>query len=176
MTKHIAIWVLALASTVYGDVRLPALIGDNMVIQRGEPVRFWGWADANESITIKASWGTEKQFNADAHGRWKLAFDGPKDVGPHQITVQGKNTIELKDVLSGDVWVCTGQSNMEWPVERCAYAAQDIASADNPRIRLFKMKRAYSDHREGDCHGNCSSPHHDLPNTSAPWDITLANS
>ena len=127
-------------STVFADVKLPHVIGSNMVLQRDIPVPIWGWADADEEITVML--GEHKvSTKADAKGNWQVKFPAMSAGGPHQMTVSGKNTIELTDVLVGEVWVCSGQSNMEWSVSRSNNGEAEIASANYPQIRLFHVPK-----------------------------------
>ena len=113
-------------STVFADVKLPHVIGSNMVLQRDIPVPIWGWADADEKITVML--GEHKvSTKADAKGNWQVKFPAMSAGGPHQMTVSGKNTIELTNVLVGEVWICSGQSNMEWSVSRSNNGEAEIA-------------------------------------------------
>ncbi len=142
-------WLL-FASVGWSDVRLPAVFGDHMVLQREAPVPVWGWADAGETVTVTVA-GQTKTATAGADGKWSLALDPLKSGGePLELTVAGKNSRTLKDILVGEVWVGSGQSNMEWAVQTALEAEQEIASATEPQIRLFKMKRRVSDQPEED--------------------------
>jgi sialate O-acetylesterase len=123
------------------DVKLPRLIDSHMVLQRDMPVRLWGWADADEevSVTIGKNSATAK---ANAEGKWKVELPAMKvDGKAHAITIQGKNKIELTDILVGEVWVGSGQSNMEWQLRSSAGSAEAIAAANHPNIRLFHVPK-----------------------------------
>ena len=153
---HVAVCLAVLISGISSaraDVRLPAVFSDNMVLQRGEPVPVWGWADADEKITVRFG-GQKKTTKADGKGRWHLALD-PLEVKkkPRTLTVAGGNTLKFRNVLVGEVWICSGQSNMEWPVSSSNDSAQEIASADYPRIRLLTVKRATADQPKQDFKG-----------------------
>ena len=127
-------------STVFADVKLPHVIGSNMVLQRDIPVLIWGWADADEEITVML--GEHKvSTKADAKGNWQVKFPAMSAGGPHQMTVSGKNTIELTNVLVGEVWICSGQSNMALSVSRSNNGEAEIASANYPQIRLFHVPK-----------------------------------
>ncbi|MEL6107553.1 MAG: sialate O-acetylesterase, partial [Planctomycetota bacterium] len=137
--------LLLLSTLVTGiasaDVRLPGFFGDHMVLQQQKPIRVWGWAEEGESVTVTVG---EKTANAKAatDGKWSVelpALDASYE--PLELIVEGKNRIELKDVLIGEVWLCSGQSNMEWPVRASRDAAQEIASANHPMIRHIKIAR-----------------------------------
>ncbi|MGE5295300.1 MAG: sialate O-acetylesterase [Solirubrobacterales bacterium] len=146
--------LLLLASVGTADIRLPAIVGDNMVLQQGRKVPLWGWADPGETVSIKVSWKADEQrVTAGKDGKWKLAVQAPAVGGPYEITLTGKNTIALKDILCGEVWVCSGQSNMEWPVASAASGDQEVASAECPKIRLFTVQKKIAATPEADCVG-----------------------
>ncbi len=134
-----------LARPLPADVRLPAVLGDHMVLQQNSPVALWGWADAMERVTVTASWdGKPATVTADTEGRWRVILKSDNAGGPHTVTLVGNNTITLRDVLLGEVWLASGQSNMEWPVASSLNATEEIASAEHPQIRLFTVERASS--------------------------------
>ncbi len=145
---------LVSAAPSQADVRLPAVIGDNMVLQGGGRVSFWGWADPNEEVEIRMSWSDAvAQIQAEEDGTWDLRMPAPEFGGPYEMTFKGKNTIELKNILVGEVWVCSGQSNMQWTVQNSANAEQEIAAARYPKIRLFSVARKVADSPQPDCEG-----------------------
>ncbi len=125
---------------VFSDIRLPSVISDNMVLQRNEVVTIWGWADPGETVHLKADWQWffGSSVAADKDGKWQIDLRTPGDKSPHKIKIKGKNTITLENVLLGEVWLCSGQSNMYWPVERSDNAEQETGSADYPKIRLIQ--------------------------------------
>jgi sialate O-acetylesterase len=135
--------VLVLAGVLSADVRLPSVISDNMVLQQGKAVPIWGWADANETITVTGSWGSGKwETTADQDGKWMVKIDTGKAGGPYEMTVSGKNPITVKNILIGEVWVCSGQSNMEFTVKQAKNSAEEMADANNyPQIRSFTVGR-----------------------------------
>jgi sialate O-acetylesterase len=96
------------------DVTLPYILSDNMVLQRDIPVSIWGWAKPGEKVTV-AILKQKVSVKADAKGEWKAKLNPLPAGGPFEVTITGKNTIILKNILAGDVWVCSGQSNMEFP-------------------------------------------------------------
>ena len=132
------------AALVRADVRLPAVFGDNMVLQAGARVPVWGWADPGEEVHVLVHQQVRKTV-AGPDGRWQVEFEPLSYGGPVKFVVEGKNRIELHNVLVGEVWVCSGQSNMEWPVARAANAESEIAAANYPEIRLFKVAKVVSD-------------------------------
>jgi sialate O-acetylesterase len=125
------------------DVRLPALIGDNMVLQQGRKARVWGKAAPGEQVTVAIAGHTERAV-ADAAGRWET-FVGPlKAGGPFTLTIAGRNTLTINNVLVGEVWVCSGQSNMEFHLSQANGGMQAAAEANYPEMRLFTVRRATS--------------------------------
>ncbi|QEC51645.1 sialate O-acetylesterase [Anseongella ginsenosidimutans] len=125
------------------DIRLPKLVGDNMVLQRDLPIHVWGWADPGEKIEITFH-GKSYQATADAAGNWEATLKKMKAGGPYEMVLSGNNRIELKNILVGDVWVCSGQSNMEWPVSQAMNPEEEIKNASYPKIRLFTVKKKTS--------------------------------
>ena len=126
----VAAWAVVAAAAV----RLPVVIGDNMVLQRGQPVPIWGWADADEKVTVTIL-GQTKSVRPDAKGKWMIRLDALDTGGPHIMTVIRKNTITLKNVLVGEVWLCSGQSNMGF---NCGdpKISGEIKGVNYPQIRL----------------------------------------
>jgi sialate O-acetylesterase len=120
-------FAFALSTSSYADVTLPSLLADHMVIQRGFPVHLWGMAAPSESVAVTFR-GETKSTNADELGRWSLYLSPGEAGGPFQITVKAANTITLNDVLVGDVWVASGQSNMEFPMKELTNADAEIAN------------------------------------------------
>ena len=131
---------LAVPST-QAEVTVPAIVGDGMVLQRESDAPIWGWAAAEEAVTVQGSWSEHPvRVVADPRGRWTARIPTPAAGGPYTLTITGAtNTIKCDDVLVGEVWLCSGQSNMEWPLTKTRNAADEIAAADHPRIRLFTV-------------------------------------
>lgn len=134
----IAFFILAFVFPVNADVKLPGVISSGMVLQRDKEIKIWGWAGKTEKVTIIFNKIT-KSVKADKNGDWMLVFPPMKAGGPHSMTIKGKNQIELTDILIGDVWICSGQSNMEWPVSRSVDAGNEISGANYPEIRLLTI-------------------------------------
>jgi len=136
--------VLGLAAmntgTLRAEVRLNGLFCDGMVLQRNMPVPVFGTADKGERITVEIA-GQTKVTAADEEGNFKVLLDPLKAGGPFELKVTAAKPIVIKDVLVGEVWLCTGQSNMEMEVKSCINAQKEIASADNPQIRQFIVRR-----------------------------------
>jgi sialate O-acetylesterase len=143
--KNIYLFGLLLSSFfVKAQIRLPKLISDGMILQRETPLKVWGWASANEKIKLyfdKQEWNTQ----ADENGKWLILLKPHVAGGPYELILEASNSITIKDVLFGDVWLCSGQSNMELMMERVKdkYPAI-IASAHNPQIRQFTVPDIYN--------------------------------
>ncbi len=121
------------------DVRLPGLFSDQMVLQQGMSVPVWGWADEGESVTVQ--FRDQKISTTAKGGKWQVKLAKLQAGGPDELLVKGKNEIHLQNVLVGEVWVCSGQSNMEWPLNRNYQPTNTIASSGNPVIRLFTVPK-----------------------------------
>ena len=131
--------LLAFTSAAHADVKLASIFGKSMVLQRDLPVPVWGTAEAGEEVTVAFADQTKKA-TADNSGKWSVKLDKLKaDKDGQTLTVSGKNKIELADVLVGEVWICSGQSNMEWPLRASMNAKQEIAKANYANIRLFDV-------------------------------------
>ena len=138
-------WVALLAilsiniHSARADVKVPAVFADHMVLQRDQPLKFWGWADPQETVEVRFGSASAKA-TADATGKWHLELPAmPANKTPASLSIQGKNKIEIKDVLVGEVWVCSGQSNMEWSVAASMNPQEEIAAAKHPLIRHIKV-------------------------------------
>ena len=129
---------LLVTNVLNAEVSLPKIIGSNMVLQRNQEIKIWGWADKGERITVGFN-GLERMIRANEEGEWMVTFPAMKAGGPHDMYIQGKNLIELENILVGDVWVCSGQSNMVWLIERMSTVANDTAGANFSGIRLFTV-------------------------------------
>lgn len=131
--------VAMITSTAPADVSVAKVFGDHMVLQQHMPIRVWGSADPGEPVMVEFAnrvWGT----SADADGHWRIDLPAMKADGKtYTMTIKGQNTITLTDIVLGEVWICSGQSNMEWPVTRSLNAKEEIADANYPKIRLFNV-------------------------------------
>lgn len=151
------ILALAIAATLAAaappaELKLHGLFRDNMVLQCDAPVPVWGTAEPGRTVTVTVG-SASKSAVADAGGRWKVVLDPLKPGGPVEVTVASKETVTLKNVLIGEVWLCSGQSNMGWSVRLSQNAAEEIAGANHPRIRLFSVPRRESDAPQSDVDG-----------------------
>jgi sialate O-acetylesterase len=137
--------IAALSAPVHADVTLPAVLADHMVVQRGLPVHLWGMAAPHESVAVTFR-GETKSGTADEDGRWSVFLSPGEAGGPFQLSVKATNTLLLNDVLVGDVWIASGQSNMEFPMTELVNAQSEIAAAQYPKIRLFLVKHKPADY------------------------------
>ena len=141
-------WLMAVAVTVafglgsaaQADVKLPKIFGSHMVLQQKSQVSFWGWADPGEEVTVTLN-GATATAKAGDDKKWSLKIATPEAGGPHQVVVKGKNEVKFDDVLIGEVWICSGQSNMEWSVAQSANPAEEAKNGDHPMIRMIKVQR-----------------------------------
>ncbi|MEO1996447.1 MAG: sialate O-acetylesterase, partial [Planctomycetaceae bacterium] len=126
------------------DVKLPAVLGSHMVLQRDVPLPVWGTAEAGEEVRVDLD-GNRATTKAGDDGRWKVTLKAMSADGkPHRLTVSGNNTVTLEDILIGEVWVGSGQSNMEWQLRNAHNAKQAIPAANHPQMRLFHVPKVQS--------------------------------
>jgi len=140
------LWIVALCLVnifASANVKLPKIFADNMVLQRNKPIPVWGWAAANEKIEVKFN-KQIKKTKADKNGKWMIRLDNETAGGPYDLTVKGINTIEIKNILVGEVWLCSGQSNMAFLVNEVANAEKEMNDAEFPFIRQFTVAKDIS--------------------------------
>jgi sialate O-acetylesterase len=151
----LAVGVLfAATSPASAAVKLPAIFSDNMILQRDQAVPVWGWAKGGAEVSVSIAGQTAKA-TAGQDGRWKVSLEKLSAGGPHELVVEetGGNKITRKNVLVGEVWVCSGQSNMELPTAASVNGPQEVAAAKYPKIRLFNVVKAPSASLKDDCQG-----------------------
>lgn len=138
-------WTALAAAAARADVVLPAIFGDHMVLQADRDVPVWGTAEPGEAVTVRVQ-GQQKRTTAGPDGRWRVTLD-PLEAGgePTEVVVRGNNAITFRDVLVGEVWLCSGQSNMGYPLKHAAGGAKAVKAADRPRLRLFTVGRVHPD-------------------------------
>jgi sialate O-acetylesterase len=144
---------LGLAPCARADVKLPALFSDHMVLQRDTAAPVWGWAEPGEEVTVSVG-GQAKTAKADAAGQWSIRLDALKAGGPLTLTVKGKNTLTVSDVLVGEVWLGSGQSNMALAVSGAKDYEQEKAAANLPQIRMFAVATNSQREPQADCKGD----------------------
>lgn len=132
---------MAFSATVGADVKLPRIFSSNMVLQQGIEIPVWGWANPGERVTVSLGKSTAS-VRTGRDGKWKVKLPGSSYGGPYTMTVSGRNTIVFENVMIGEVWIASGQSNMEWQLSQSKNAAEEIAGASYPEIRLFQVPRA----------------------------------
>lgn len=148
-------WILlvGVAGTGVADVRLPAVFSDHMVVQQQAPVPVWGWASPGEKVTVSLGQQTA-DTTADKDGRWSVKLGPLEAGGPLRLVVRGENRLQIDDVLVGEVWLCSGQSNMAMTVSRAADFEREQAAADLPTIRMFTVQRLAAETPQDDCQGS----------------------
>jgi sialate O-acetylesterase len=140
------------AINVISAVKMPLFFNHNMVLQRDIPIAVWGWAKPGEKVSIKLNNSTEKT-TADKNGNWKVYLPALTAGGPYELTITGENEIIFNNVLIGDIWLCSGQSNMEWTIERFNYAKTETEKAQNSHIRILTIQKNASNKLETDVIG-----------------------
>lgn len=148
MKKIIVLVILFLGTILNAQIKLPRLISNGMVLQRDTKIKIWGWASPNEKIQI--DFNNKKYFATTSKtGEWTVILPSQKAGGPYQMTLSASNKIVLKDILFGDVWILSGQSNMELPMQRVKDKyTNEIAKANNPNIRHFLVPDKYDFEKE----------------------------
>ena len=163
----LAMALMACSALMTAEVRLPAVLGDNMVLQRNSEVNLWGWAKPHKTVKVKTSWNRRTyRVRSDAEGKWLVKVATKDAGGPYTITFSDGKKKKLNNILLGEVWMCSGQSNMEMPVQGflgqpCLHAAETMREARlYPDIRLFTVARDSTDVVKDDCVGEwlCSDP------------------
>ena len=144
-----ALLFLIAGAAAQAGVTLPSLLADHMVVQRGLPVHVLGRASERESVTVTFR-GETQTTTADDLGRWSLYLPPGEAGGPFEMVIKASNTIQLNDVLVGDVWVASGQSNMEFPMKGLLNPDTEIAAARYPKIRIFRVEHRPSDYPRSD--------------------------
>ncbi|MGE4565305.1 MAG: sialate O-acetylesterase, partial [Victivallaceae bacterium] len=145
--------LIAAAAVLRADVSLPKIFGDNMVLQQGKTLPVWGKADPGEKVAV--TFGDAKAETVTGpDGRFRVDLPAQKTAkDPRVLTVSGKNKIEYKNVIVGNVWIASGQSNMEFSLSRSLRSDEVIPRADYPEIRLFQLKKACAFEPKDDCEG-----------------------
>ena len=144
--------LLCLGAALQADVRVPAIIGDHMVLQRDQANAIWGWADEGEVVTVSIA-SQRHTARTKADGQWKVQLDALAVGGPHTLKIQGKNSLTFEDVLVGEVWVCSGQSNMQWYVDSSVDPDLEKLTAKYPNIRLITVPRVGTQEPQTDFNG-----------------------
>ena len=144
--------VVVVPAAARGEVSLATVFADHMVLQRGRAVPVWGSAAAGEQVGVSIGKQT-RSTKADAAGLWKVMLEAMPAGGPHQLVIRATNTLKVADVLVGEVWLASGQSNMAMPVRRCRDAKAEQEAANFPKVRMFTVKRSAKLAPQSDCQG-----------------------
>ncbi len=142
-----------LFTIAHSSIRLPAAVGDNMVLQQNSTTKIWGWADPAEKIYVTTSWNNKTDsVTTTRDAKWELPISTPAAGGPYTITLRGWNTIVLNNVMIGEVWICSGQSNMEWSsYNNLQQIIDELPHSANDNIRLFHIAKSTSSTLQDDC-------------------------
>ena len=146
----ILIILLLVSAVLRAEVKLPAIFGDHMILQQQTETPIWGKSSAGKTVRVKTSWDNKNySAQADKQGNWKVKVKTPKAGGPYEITISDGSVLKLKDVLIGEVWLCSGQSNMQMQMkgyynQPITGSNEIIATSTNPNIRMISVKREKS--------------------------------
>ncbi|MBK9120414.1 MAG: 9-O-acetylesterase [Phycisphaerales bacterium] len=162
--------MFTLATTAGAAVRLPHIFGAGMVVQRDQPIPVWGWADSGETVTIEFADSTVFTTANDT-GQWSVTLPPRAAGGPHTLTIRATNTLKLDDVLVGEVWLCSGQSNMEWGLRSSSDPDTTIAAADYPRIRFFRVPHRATPEPQDDVEGEWQICTPENVGTGGGWNV-----
>ncbi len=153
------VFLILLVQSARGKIKLPAIISDNMVLQQQSTVPLWGEATANHAVTVTTSWNNKKYtVRSDGSGAWRVEIQTPKAGGPYDITFNDESELTLTNILVGEVWVCSGQSNMGMPMNGYAnqpvlHSNEILMHANDPQLRVFQVARKISNTPLDDCGG-----------------------
>ncbi len=155
MKRFVIFIFLAQLNYLLNAVVLPSVISDHMVLQQNQTVKIWGWGSPLENIVVTPSWdNSESKTIVNNHAYWELQLKTPSASGPYTITIKGHNTIVVNDILIGEVWLCSGQSNMEWRTSAgINNGADEKKLATNSQIRFFTVDKRASLHQQIDVIG-----------------------
>ncbi len=154
---------ITITPTVFSQLRMPAFFSDSMVLQQNTNAPIWGWASPGEKIFVTGSWSNKTvQTIATSNGKWMTRLPTPKAGGPYVVTIKAGETKQLKGVMIGEVWICSGQSNMEmpvsgWPSAPIKNSSEEIGNAHYPSIRLFTVERKIAFSPQEDVQGSWAS-------------------
>lgn len=152
--KGIFLIGLLIVNLAHGEIYLPSIISDNMVLEQNDEVTIWGWTtESAEEISVWGSWSNDTVTTQANLGRWHVRLKTPKKGGPYKLFVKGHELLTLENILIGEVWLCSGQSNMEWAVNKSEDYETKIKQADKPTIRLFTVKKRVAAYPQDDCIG-----------------------
>ena len=153
--------LVLIVSPVFARIMLPAILSDNMVFQQNSKVKIWGWTTSRvEKIAVSGSWGNDTVSTKAVLGKWMLEIETPKAGGPYSVFVEGHEKLIIQNVLIGENWLCSGQSNMKMPMDSVSRGflgvinyKEEIEKANQPKIRLFTVEIRVSDYPQDNCFG-----------------------
>jgi len=152
-----ALLTLSVAPAALPDVELPGVFGDNMVLQQGMKVPVWGTAESGEKVTVAIN-GRSRATKTGKDGTWMVKLKKMEAGGPYEMIVTGNNTLTFQNVMIGEVWVCSGQSNMAWTIDRIQNIDSEVSSANYPGMRMLTVNRISSE-----------TPLNDFPGEKPQW-------
>ena len=138
-----------LLSSLRADTKIPSILGSHMVLQRNAPITLWGWDDSGQKVTVSLG-NDSASVTTNEQGQWKVELKPLKAGGPYKIEIQGSSSITLEDILIGEVWLCSGQSNMEWTVRASLNPEEEASNGNHPQIRHIKFPHRPSAKPEDD--------------------------
>lgn len=149
----VAILICLATIKLSGQIRLPAVIGDNMVLQQKSEASLWGWGEPGSEIRVTGSWNNDTvKTKISNHSFWSVKLKTPSAGGPYTVNMKSNDELTLKNVMIGEVWICSGQSNMEWSANHnLMNAEEEIRNANYPNIRLLHVKKMASDTPQENC-------------------------
>ena len=141
-TFFLVIFCLLISQSIRAEIKLPGYFTDNMMLQRDMPIKIWGWGNRYETVAVSIH-DQKVNTRCKKDGTWEIILSPIPYGGPYSLTVQGKeNSIKIENILIGDIWLCSGQSNMEWTVEQSANSKQEVQNANYPEIRALKVPKS----------------------------------
>ena len=143
MTKLLVCLMLLISCSLTADIKVSNLFGDNMILQQKTSNAIWGFAEAGEIVTVSTSWGEKAAARTNSQGKWKVMLKTPAYGTGHSMSIKGRNTINIKNIAIGEVWLCAGQSNMGWAVRMSFDGNKDVAAINLPNFRIFKSAREH---------------------------------
>ena len=152
--------LFAFSTSMFGKIILPSVFSDNMVLQQNSKVAIWGWSDPGETLKIVTSWNAKDtiKVKADNSSEWKTNIQTIGAGGPYSIQILGNSKVELKNVMLGEVWICSGQSNMEMSVNwKLINGEEEAAQATNPNIRIFHVQKIGAEYPQQTCNATWTS-------------------
>ncbi|MFT4566971.1 MAG: sialate O-acetylesterase, partial [Saprospiraceae bacterium] len=145
--------IFLIGQSLQAQINMPSIFGDHMVLQQKQDNPVWGWANSGEKIAVSID-GQRHTTTADAKGNWRVQLKPIVVGGPYKLHIEGENAqFYFEDVMVGEVWICSGQSNMEWPIQRTNSAELAMLTANHPNIRLISVPRVGTQEAQNDFEG-----------------------